>query len=116
MGIEKVRYRLPVYPGDQVVIEAKVQRLRSRMGVLKGVATVDGKVVVEGTMTFALGPACSRGGTPAAPAAQPQERSTLRSNRAGSTPPRCVALRCARAKVSAHRTPLQAEPYRRLGA
>ena len=33
-----------------------VRRLRSRMGVLRGVARVDGKVVVEGTMTFALGP------------------------------------------------------------
>ena len=72
MGIEKVRYRLPVYPGDQVVIEAKVQRLRSRMGVLKGVATVDGKVVVEGTMTFALGPASAAATPAAAPAGQAQ--------------------------------------------
>jgi 3-hydroxymyristoyl/3-hydroxydecanoyl-(acyl carrier protein) dehydratase len=39
-----------------VVIEANVVRLRSRMGLLKGVARVDGKVVVDGTMTFALGP------------------------------------------------------------
>jgi 3-hydroxyacyl-[acyl-carrier-protein] dehydratase len=57
MGIERVRYRRPVHPGDVVVIEATVLRLRSRMGLLKGVARVDGKVVVEGTMTFALGPA-----------------------------------------------------------
>jgi 3-hydroxyacyl-[acyl-carrier-protein] dehydratase len=56
MGIEKVRYRKPVRPGDAVVIEAVVKRLRSRMGVLKGVARVNGEVVVEGTMTFALGP------------------------------------------------------------
>jgi 3-hydroxyacyl-[acyl-carrier-protein] dehydratase len=56
MGIEKVRYRRPVYPGDVVVIEAVVKRLRSRMGLLRGVARVEGKVVVEGTMTFALGP------------------------------------------------------------
>src|SRR5436189_541331 len=56
MGIERVRYRRPVHPGDVVVIEAVVVRLRSRMGVLKGIARVDGKVVVEGTMTFALGP------------------------------------------------------------
>jgi 3-hydroxyacyl-[acyl-carrier-protein] dehydratase len=55
MGIEKVRYRRPVHPGDVVVIEATVKRLRSRMGQLRGVATVNGKVVVEGTMTFALG-------------------------------------------------------------
>ena len=56
-GIERVRYRRPVHPGDVVVIEAVVKRLRSRMGVLHGIARVDGKVVVEGTMTFALGPA-----------------------------------------------------------
>ncbi len=63
-GIERVRYRRPVYPGDVVVIEAKVQRLRSRMGVLHGVATVDGQRVIDGTMTFALGPASERGMAP----------------------------------------------------
>src|ERR1700681_3488319 len=56
MGIERVRYRRPVHPGDVVVIEATVLRLRSRMGLLKGIARVDGQVAVEGTMTFALGP------------------------------------------------------------
>jgi 3-hydroxyacyl-[acyl-carrier-protein] dehydratase len=56
MGIERVRYRRPVHPGDVVEIEASVLRLRSRMGLLKGIARVDGKVVIEGTMTFALGP------------------------------------------------------------
>ena len=55
-GIERVRYRRPVHPGDVVEIEALVRRLRSRMGVLHGIARVDGRVVVEGTMTFALGP------------------------------------------------------------
>ena len=54
-GIERVRYRRPVYAGDVVVIEANVVRLRSRMGLLKGVARVDGKAVIDGTMTFALG-------------------------------------------------------------
>jgi 3-hydroxyacyl-[acyl-carrier-protein] dehydratase len=56
MGIERVRYRRPVRPGDVVVIEAMAKRLRSRMGLLRGVARVNGEVVVEGTMTFALGP------------------------------------------------------------
>ncbi len=60
-GIERVRFRRPVHPGDVVVIEIRVLRLRSRMGLLKGNARVDGKVVVEGTMTFALGPAGQRG-------------------------------------------------------
>ena len=59
-GIERVRYRRPVHPGDVVIIEATVLRLRSRMGLLKGVARVDGKVVVEGTMTFALGPPAAK--------------------------------------------------------
>jgi len=54
-GIERVRYRRPVHPGDVVEIEALVLRLRSRMGRLRGVARVDGKRVIDGTMTFALG-------------------------------------------------------------
>ena len=60
-AIERVRYRQPVRPGDVVEIEAVVKRLRSRMGVLNGVGRVNGKVVIEGTMTFALGP---RSGSP----------------------------------------------------
>jgi 3-hydroxyacyl-[acyl-carrier-protein] dehydratase len=54
-GMERVRFRTPVYAGDIVKVEASVKRLRSRMGVLDGRATVNGKVVVNGTMTFALG-------------------------------------------------------------
>lgn len=56
MGIDRVRYRRPVHPGDVVRIEAVVKRLRSRMGVLSGTATVNGERVLNGTMTFALGP------------------------------------------------------------
>jgi 3-hydroxyacyl-[acyl-carrier-protein] dehydratase len=61
MGIERVRYRHPVYPGDVVEIEARVRRLRSRMGQLDGFARVNDRVVVSGTMTFALGPRSSVG-------------------------------------------------------
>ena len=60
MGIKRVRYRRPVYAGDVVEIEARVKRLRSRMGELEGYALVNGRIVVDGTMTFALGP--SQGG------------------------------------------------------
>ncbi len=56
MGIERVRYRRPVSPGDVVEIEAVVKRLRGRMGVLSGTARVGGVVACAGTMTFALGP------------------------------------------------------------
>jgi 3-hydroxyacyl-[acyl-carrier-protein] dehydratase len=58
-GIKRFRFRRPVLPGDVVEIEAVVVRLGSRMGVLEGAARVDGKVVAEGMMTCALGPAQS---------------------------------------------------------
>jgi 3-hydroxyacyl-[acyl-carrier-protein] dehydratase len=54
MGIDRVRYRRPVTAGDSVHLEASVVRLRSKMGVLRGVARVNGNVVCEGQMTFAL--------------------------------------------------------------
>ena len=63
MGIEHVRYRRAVYPGDVVEIEARVARLRSRMGLFKGEARVDGKIVASGAMTFALGPVGQRLGS-----------------------------------------------------
>ena len=56
VGIERVRYRRPARPGDVLIIEVKVKRLRSRMGQLHGVAKANDKVVLEGRMTFALGP------------------------------------------------------------
>jgi 3-hydroxyacyl-[acyl-carrier-protein] dehydratase len=55
MGIDRVRYRRPVVAGDQVILEGKVLRLRSKMGSLWGRALVDGKIACEGEMTFALG-------------------------------------------------------------
>src|SRR3954469_7244757 len=55
-GIERVRYRRPVYAGDVVVIEARVVRRRGRMGRLRGVARGNGNPVIEGTMTSARAP------------------------------------------------------------
>ena len=57
MGMERVRYKRPVRPGDVVEIVAEVVRLRSKMGVLRGRARVGGQLVLTGTMTFALGQA-----------------------------------------------------------
>jgi len=60
MGIDRVRYRRPVVAGDQVRLEAEVVRMRSRMGSLSGRALVDGKLVCEGQMAFALGEPIAR--------------------------------------------------------
>jgi 3-hydroxyacyl-[acyl-carrier-protein] dehydratase len=62
-GIQRVRYRRAARSGDVVVFEAVVVRLRRRMGVFKGFARVDNKIVVEGTMTFAFAAAEATGST-----------------------------------------------------
>lgn len=54
-GIERVRYRGRVYAGDVLEVEARVKRLRNRMGVLEGRARVGSTIVAHGAMTFALG-------------------------------------------------------------
>ena len=54
-GIKRVRYLRPAYAGDVVEIEAIVLRLRSTMGLLTGVARVNGERIAVGTMAFALG-------------------------------------------------------------
>ena len=54
MSIEKVKFRKPVVPGDVLVIEAELMKLRSRTGQIVGSARVDGKLVCEGELMFAL--------------------------------------------------------------
>jgi 3-hydroxyacyl-[acyl-carrier-protein] dehydratase len=54
-GVTRARYRRPAYAGDQLLIEAWVDRLRGRMGRLKGAARVDGVLIAHGMMSFALG-------------------------------------------------------------
>ena len=56
MGIQRVRYRGPVYAGEAVTIEAIVKKLNARMGQFAGTARVDGRLVARGAMSFALAP------------------------------------------------------------
>lgn len=53
-GIDGVRFRKTVVPGDQLVMEVEVVRLKSRMGQAKAVAKVEGKVVCEADLMFSL--------------------------------------------------------------
>lgn len=54
MAVDGVKFRKPVVPGDVLVIEMELGKLRTRTGQLVGRALVDGKVVCEGTLMFAL--------------------------------------------------------------
>lgn len=50
-GIEEARFRRPVVPGDQLRLEMEVLALRPTICKMKGVATVDGKMVAEANIT-----------------------------------------------------------------
>lgn len=53
-GIEQMRFRRPVRPGDQLRLEFELEKLRGPVGKGKVRATVDGELAAEGTITFAL--------------------------------------------------------------
>ena len=55
MGIDKVRFRKPVVPGDQLILD--IQILRKRRGVMKmaGIASVADKRVAEGELMASFG-------------------------------------------------------------
>ncbi|KAF1678002.1 MULTISPECIES: 3-hydroxyacyl-ACP dehydratase FabZ [Bacillus] len=54
-GIDNCRFKKQVKPGDQLQLELEVIRARGSIGRGKGIATVDGEVVCEAELTFALG-------------------------------------------------------------
>ncbi len=54
MSVDRVKFRKPVVPGDQLVIEAELLRLRSRTGQISAKASVNGQVVCEGELMFAI--------------------------------------------------------------
>ncbi|MCY8198637.1 3-hydroxyacyl-ACP dehydratase FabZ [Bacillus subtilis] len=54
-GIDNCRFKKQVKPGDQLHLEVEIIRARGTIGRGKGVATVDGEVVCEVELTFALG-------------------------------------------------------------
>lgn len=50
LGLDDVRFRRPVRPGDQVQFEVEMIQVRSSLFKMRGVARVDGQVVADGTM------------------------------------------------------------------
>lgn len=54
MTIDNVKFRKLVVPGDQVLLEVEAGKIKSRTGKVHGKAYVDGRVVAEGDLMFAL--------------------------------------------------------------
>ncbi|MGE4273037.1 MAG: 3-hydroxyacyl-ACP dehydratase FabZ [Desulfitobacterium sp.] len=55
-GLEDVRFRKQVIPGDQLRLEVELLKLKRGIGVAQGKAFVGNDVVAEGTLKFAVGP------------------------------------------------------------
>ena len=49
-----MRFKRLVRPGDELTLECELEQVRGQIGRGKARATVDGKLVVRGTLTFAV--------------------------------------------------------------
>ena len=47
MGMDKVKFRRQVVPGDQLILEVNIVKLRAKVIKLAGIAKVDGQVAAE---------------------------------------------------------------------
>ncbi len=54
VGMDRVKFRKPVVPGDQVRMVAEIIKIRSSMGKIWAQAFVDDQLVAEGEFLFAL--------------------------------------------------------------
>ena len=54
-GIEKCRFRGKVVPGDMLRLETKIIKQKGPVGIGEATASVDGKVVASGQLTFMIG-------------------------------------------------------------
>jgi 3-hydroxyacyl-[acyl-carrier-protein] dehydratase len=56
-GIDEVRFKRIVVPGDTLRLEVTMEKLGSRFGKGRGVASVDGETACEGLLSFIIPPA-----------------------------------------------------------
>ncbi|ALS38726.1 MULTISPECIES: 3-hydroxyacyl-ACP dehydratase FabZ [Enterococcus] len=54
-GIDKAKFRQKVVPGDTLMLEVEIMKVKSIAGIGKGTATVNGKKVAEAELTFMIG-------------------------------------------------------------
>ena len=53
-GIDKMKFKRKVVPGDRLKLEVKIIKRKGPIGVGEARATVDEKIVAKGELTFAL--------------------------------------------------------------
>ena len=53
-GIDKMRFKRQVVPGDRLKLEVKIIKRKGPIGIGEALATVDGKIVAKGELTFAV--------------------------------------------------------------
>ena len=54
-GINKARFKQKVLPGDVLMLETKITKVKGPIGVGEAVATVDGRVACKAELMFAIG-------------------------------------------------------------
>lgn len=54
-GMNNVKFRKKVIPGDRLKLECEIIKKKGPVGIGKAVASVDGKVAVEAELTFMIG-------------------------------------------------------------
>ena len=55
MGMDKVRFRKPVVPGDQLIFEAKITKMRTKVAKMTGTASVDNQLIAEADLMASFG-------------------------------------------------------------
>lgn len=53
-GMDKVRFRKPVLPGDTLVTDVELLATRGNIGKVKAIARINNEIATEGEFTFAL--------------------------------------------------------------
>ena len=53
-GIDKMKFKKMVTPGDKLKLEVNIIKRKGPIGIGQALATVDGKIVAKGELTFAV--------------------------------------------------------------
>ena len=55
MGMDKVKFRKPVIPGDQLILDVRLTKVRGKVAKMSGVAKVNDSIVAEAELMASFG-------------------------------------------------------------